>query len=54
MQLLASGRIKGELAGKRFIPDSFMQAQKRAIKEFFLSNNCISWGRVEALQVLHG
>jgi hypothetical protein len=52
VQLMASGRIKGELAGKRFIPDSFMQAQKRAIKEFFQSNNCISWGRVEALQVL--
>jgi hypothetical protein len=50
-QLLASGRIKGELSGKRFTPDSFIQAQKRAIKEFFQSNGCISWSRVEALQV---
>ncbi len=51
VQLMACGRIKGELSGKRFIPDSFIQAQKRAIKDFFQSNNCISWARVEALQV---
>ena len=50
-QLLASGRIKGELSGKRFTPDAFIQAQKRAVKDFFQSNGCISWSRVEALQV---
>ncbi len=52
LQLMECGRIKGELSGKRFIPNSFIHAQSRAVKEFFQSNNCISWGRIEALQVL--
>ena len=47
-----SGRIKGVYSGKRFTPHSFIQAQSRAIAEFFQSNKCISWVRVEALQVM--
>jgi hypothetical protein len=52
LQLISSGRIKGDVVGKRFIPDTFVQAQKHAIKDFFQSNGRISWGRVEALQVI--
>ena len=51
-QLMDSGRIKGVLSGKRFTPHCFIQAQSRAIGEFFQSNKCISWVRVEALQVM--
>jgi hypothetical protein len=52
VQLMDSGRIKGVYSGKRFTPHSFIQAQSRAIAEFFQSNKCISWVRVEALQVM--
>ena len=52
LQLISCGRIKGDVLGKRFIPDTFVTAQKHAIKDFFQSNGRISWGRVEALQVM--